>query len=603
MRNLHERLSRKLVNKIILLLSFVIVLIVGSLTIISTRITENEAMKNMVTTTKNNLKLVNQNFDNYFFERRQFIFPQYQYEQVINSLQNEDLEYTSQQYLEDYLRVLFYSKPDIQGVYLYVIKKNKYYYITHDENESKVRIAVNQEIPSKKWFQEALQNDQQLLFSSLLTSTQGDVGYPVDINKSFMAYHRAIRTIFSKESKAIISIFFNTTVRDQIIRDASLDPNEHIVLLSHENVPFYWDDPAFFQSMELDWNRIGKNDNTNSIGEKGDNQYFDIWNMSERGQWKLIKFITSEQIYKAAHASRNISYAVGLIFLIISITLIALTTNAITRPLNKLSNHMLLFSIGNFNVRVPVKGNDEIAHISKQFNNMILQTNNLIEEQYKLKLVQQSAILKALEAEINPHFLYNALQAISTKALKSNIQDIVDMVDALASTLRYCFSGGDQVKLNEELKHIENYLILQKARFGSRLRIQYRIDPQLEQLFIPRLSVQTLVENSIKHALEKVSYEVCIVIEANISLDGVTIKVTDNGPGISSERLQFIKCLFQKNWEDREYGSIGLQNLHARLKLRYGQDAEVVIHTQSFYTEVCIKLPKGGMEHVKGTDY
>ncbi|TXK70147.1 cache domain-containing protein [Paenibacillus sp. N3.4] len=333
MRNLQERLSRKLVNKIILLLSFVIVLIVGSLTIISTRITENEAMKSMVTTTKNNLKLVNQNFDNYFFERRQFIFPQYQYEQVINSLQNEDFEYMSQQYLEDYLRVLFYSKPDIQGIYLYVIDKNKYYYITHDENVSKVRIAVNQQIPSKKWFQEALQNDQQLVFSSLLSSTQGDVGYPVDLNKSFMAYHRAIRTIFLKEPKAIISIFFNTTVRDQIIKDASLSPNEHIVLLSHENVPFYWDNPAFFQSMELDWNRIDKNDNTNLIGEKGDNQYFDICDMSERGQWKLIKFITSEQIYKAALASRNISYAVGLIFLIISITLIALTTKAITKPL------------------------------------------------------------------------------------------------------------------------------------------------------------------------------------------------------------------------------------------------------------------------------
>ena len=88
-----------------------------------------------------------------------------------------------------------------------------------------------------------------------------------------------------------------------------------------------------------------------------------------------------------------------------------------------------------------------------------------------MKLVEKNAILKALEAEINPHFLYNALQAISTKALKNERYDIADMVDALALTLRYCISGKDIVYAREELKHIEHYMSLQKARFGSRIQV------------------------------------------------------------------------------------------------------------------------------------
>ena len=97
-----------------------------------------------------------------------------------------------------------------------------------------------------------------------------------------------------------------------------------------------------------------------------------------------------------------------------------------------------------------------------------------------MKLVEKNAILKALEAEINPHFLYNALQAISTKALKNERYDIADMVDALALTLRYCISGKDIVQAREELKHIENYMSLQKARFGSRLQVTYAWDEPLD---------------------------------------------------------------------------------------------------------------------------
>lgn len=237
---------------------------------------------------------------------------------------------------------------------------------------------------------------------------------------------------------------------------------------------------------------------------------------------------------------------------------------------------------------------------------MVEKTNELINERYKMKIVEKNAVLKALEAEINPHFLYNALQAISTKALKNNNDDIVEMVDNLALTLRYCISGRDVVAAREELRHIERYLALQKARFGGRMQVVYDWDETLLELSIPKLSIQTLVENCIKHALEKVSTTVTIRIEARITPDYNVISVLDDGPGISGERLAEVLSTLQIQWE--EFGgdlsedgneSIGLKNLNTRLKLLYGEGAGLAISSNEHGTAMEMQLPRGGLgQHV-----
>ncbi|WP_420872026.1 sensor histidine kinase [Cohnella rhizosphaerae] len=255
---------------------------------------------------------------------------------------------------------------------------------------------------------------------------------------------------------------------------------------------------------------------------------------------------------------------------------------------------MSRFGAGDFETVTEVRGRDEIAYLSKHFNLMARRTNELINERYKMKLTEQSAILKALEAEINPHFLYNALQAISTKALKSGNDDVADMVDALAGTLRYCISGKDVVYLNEELKHVERYMMLQKARFGSRVVMTYDIGEALLQLSIPKLSVQSLVENAIKHGVEKVQRPVEIAVSVYMEEDRAVIAVRDDGPGIAPDRLREVQASFGQAWEDRSGESIGLRNLDARLKLLYGGEAGLEIEALEAGTELRMRIPAGG---------
>jgi two-component system sensor histidine kinase YesM len=316
----------------------------------------------------------------------------------------------------------------------------------------------------------------------------------------------------------------------------------------------------------------------------------------------LLKYIPYDLINKAAKTNRNASYIIGLIFLLFSVTIVVFTASAITKPLNRLSKKMDQFSKGNFNVEADVCGRDEIAHISKQFNLMAKNTDELITEKYKMKLIEKSSILKALEAEINPHFLYNALQAISTRALKSKEYSISNMVDALASTFRYSIKGGDVVTINEEIKHVGNYLVIQEARFGERLKVIYDIEENALEVKIPKLAIQTLVENSIKHVLETISKTLCIYISAKVFEDVVLISVRDDGPGISKQKLEAVLEYLKENWEGGENEHIGLRNLNTRLNLIFGSEANIQINTDKTGTEINFSVPKGGCINVKCSD-
>lgn len=327
-------------------------------------------------------------------------------------------------------------------------------------------------------------------------------------------------------------MYFNSSVTDEIMKDIPFSSGEHLMYVSPDNEAFVVDDREFYAKSEaaglLD--QLTPAQGGRLTWSADEQKYLVIYDINKKEGWKLIKPIPYKEIYEAATTTRKLNYFIGLLFLIVSVVLVSFISNRITNPLKNLSLQMKRFSTGSFDAEAQVEGNDEIAYLSRHFNKMVEKTNELINERYKMKIVEKNAVLKALEAEINPHFLYNALQAISTKALKNNNDDIVEMVDNLALTLRYCISGRDVVAAIEELRHIERYLALQKARFGGRMQVVYDWDETLLELSIPKLSIQTLVENCIKHALEKVSTTVTIRIEARITPDYNVISVLDDGP-------------------------------------------------------------------------
>ncbi|OMD80322.1 sensor histidine kinase [Paenibacillus odorifer] len=606
-----ELVSRRLANKLILLFTIIIVLVVTSLTFISYGMLRKESVDNSIASTSNNLLLVGRNLESYLDGIEQLSLPQISYDEITYAILHESEDYASKMYVEDYLKNLYFSRNDLEAIYLYVIKEHKYYYVTKENYNITVRVAEHPSIENLSWYKKALASPFNRSYQSFVknqTSMINSSDYPINKDKSFMGYHRLLRSIVSREPQAVLSLYFNSSVTDEIMKDIPFSKGQHLMYVSPDNEPFVVDDPGFYQQSEQAGllKELTPASGGRVTWSDKEEKYLVIYDISKKEGWKLIKPIPYKEIYEAATTTRKLNYFIGLLFLIVSVILVSFISNKITNPLKNLSLQMKRFSTGSFDAEAQVEGKDEIAYLSRHFNKMVEKTNELINERYKMKIVEKNAVLKALEAEINPHFLYNALQAISTKALKNNNDDIVDMVDNLAMTLRYCISGKDVVHAREELKHIERYLALQKARFGNRMQVAYQWEDPLLELEIPKLSIQTLVENCIKHALEKVSTTITITIEAHVTPSHTVISVTDDGPGFSGERLEQVRSSLQIQWEDQggenaaesDTESIGLKNLNTRLKLLYGEAAGLAITSDAGGTKMDMRLPRGGINHV-----
>lgn len=565
-----------------------------------------ESVNNSIASTSNNLLLVGRNLESYLNGIEQLSLPQISYDEFAYAITHESQDYASKMYVEDYLKNLYFSRKDLESIYLYIIKEQKYYFVTKENYNITVRVAEHPPIDNLTWYKRALASPNNRSYQSFVNDTVEQGDYRVNPEKSFMGYHRLLRSIASREPQAVLSLYFNSSVTDEIMKDIPFAEGEHLMYISPDNEPFVVDNRTFYartEEADLPDQLTPEQGGQLTWADDGE-KYLVIYDISQKEGWKLVKPIPYKQIYEAATTTRKISYSIGLLFLMASVILVSYLSNRITSPLKNLSLQMKRFSAGSFEAEARVEGNDEIAYLSRHFNKMVERTNELINERYKMKIVEKNAVLKALEAEINPHFLYNALQAISTKALKNNNDDIVEMVDNLALTLRYCISGRDVVQASEELRHIERYLALQKARFGSRMQVVFDWDESLMELRIPKLSVQTLVENCIKHALEKVSATVTIRIEAHVTPAYSVISVTDDGPGMTAERLEEVLGSLQIQWDEEtraetagEEGgqeSIGLKNLNTRLKLLYGDEAGLLITSEGNGTTMDILLPRGG---------
>lgn len=606
-----ELVSRRLANKLILLFTIIIVLVVTSLTFISYGMLRKESVDNSIASTSNNLLLVGRNLESYLDGIEQLSLPQISYDEITYAILHESEDYASKMYVEDYLKNLYFSRNDLEAIYLYVIKEHKYYYVTKENYNITVRVAEHPSIENLSWYKKALASPFNRSYQSFVKNQSSMINssdYPINKDKSFMGYHRLLRSIVSREPQAVLSLYFNSSVTDEIMKDIPFSKGQHLMYVSPDNEPFVVDDPGFYQQSEQEGllKELTPASGGRVTWSDKEEKFLVIYDISKKEGWKLIKPIPYKEIYEAATTTRKLNYFIGLLFLIVSVILVSFISNKITNPLKNLSLQMKRFSTGSFDAEAQVEGKDEIAYLSRHFNKMVEKTNELINERYKMKIVEKNAVLKALEAEINPHFLYNALQAISTKALKNNNDDIVDMVDNLAMTLRYCISGKDVVHAREELKHIERYLALQKARFGNRMQVAYQWEDPLLELEIPKLSIQTLVENCIKHALEKVSTTITITIEAHVTPSHTVISVTDDGPGFSGERLEQVRNSLQIQWEDQggenaaesDTESIGLKNLNTRLKLLYGEAAGLAITSDAGGTKMDMRLPRGGINHV-----
>ncbi|MNM91017.1 Sensor histidine kinase YehU [compost metagenome] len=210
---------------------------------------------------------------------------------------------------------------------------------------------------------------------------------------------------------------------------------------------------------------------------------------------------------------------------------------------------------------------DEVGHLNKRFYIMIDRINNLIRENYDKQLVIKETEYMALQAQINPHFLYNTLSSINWMARVNNQQSISLMVESLSNLLRSSIGNMDTViTIDEEISLLDNYITIQKFRYSEQLQIAIDIDESYKNYQIPKLTLQPIVENAIRHGLENMLGVCSIRITAKQNADFLVLTVADNGPGVEPEILEKL----QRNEMESKGSGIGLKNINERLKILFG---------------------------------
>ncbi len=307
--------------------------------------------------------------------------------------------------------------------------------------------------------------------------------------------------------------------------------------------------------------------------------------------WRMFSYFPAVEYDKEVVWLRNWIWLIILFACLLSVAFSIAIANGISKPVRDLSKKMLKIGDGDFSVSSTYDSKDEIGVLSLHFNKMVVQLKKLIRKAYQEELLKQKAELKSLRMQINPHFLYNSLESINWMARIRGIPEVGKMVKALGDLMRSSIGGEDFITIEEEIRNIENYLTIQKFRYGDKVSVEISIDPKIRKLKIPKLILQPIVENAIIHGIENKVGNGRIAITGKDNDGKILLQVEDDGLGMEEEIIAEI--LSEKPRQvTNEHTHIGIRNVDRRIRMYYGDQHHIVISsTLGIGTLVSINIP------------
>lgn len=303
------------------------------------------------------------------------------------------------------------------------------------------------------------------------------------------------------------------------------------------------------------------------------------------------------ELEKVKHAIENdINHMVQMILfifvIILGITwiLIIVISNSISKPLQHLCKLTKQVGEGDFSMEKPKSRGDEVMALEKSFHTMVGKIEDLVENVKQEQINLRQMELKLLQVQINPHFLYNTLDAISWMAEDGQIDDVVEMVSALSEFFRTGLSKGhDYITLKQEESHIRSYLQIQQFRYADILKYEIDIPEAIGDFMLLKLTLQPLIENALYHGIKQKRGKGKIKVTADYDENTIFLRVEDNGIGMKENELQALRQSIERGNLGTSDKGFGLANVHERIRLNYGNDYGLVI--DSIYQEgTCVTI-------------
>lgn len=507
-----------------------------------------------------------------------------EYGRAEESLDKEIIDYRLSPYLFDFS----YPKPYIHSISIHTL--DGYMYAYSKDMETKFVPPYTREEMTRF---DAMLEDKKFILHLYPAMERANIP-----PQHIVSFVRRIHRIPTQQTIGHVVININVNAFDALASTKMNDDDYDgamTILLVNDNGEIVYDNTGKNEGQKFEMDS-GTGPSSAELRWDNASYFFTKVNSAYTG-WETVVLLPKDVVLNKQAYIRDIIAVAGIAAMIIVAAVSYTLSHQITMPLRHLIRNMSSVEHGDFTRRMTYAGNNEFGKLSRVYNHMLDSITRLIREVYESKLAEKNAQLAALQAQINPHFLYNTLNTMKSISRLRGVEEVAEISESLASLFQYSMKHMSQpVLLRDELEHIGHYFNIQQHRFGNRLTLELDVPEQLQDAVMLKLTLQPIVENAVNHGLARMKSGGKILIEAKESGGTFILLVTDNGKGLTHEQLYALRkglSSAEKLQDSRgDGGGIGLANIHQRIQLYYGNEYGIEVNsTLGAGTTIRIEMP------------
>lgn len=565
-KNLSARFIGKFSSIQSVIFATVAVLVLSAVVIVtgvSMKFTNTSIFENSSEYTHTIIQQMNQNIDSYIDYMENIAYLISSNEDVQDYLFDEEIDNEGRYRILNQLQTILDSRSDIRNVG--IISKNGRMLI----NDGSKSVNQDLDLNTQEWYATALEkpNGPILTSSHVQHIISGERPWVITLS-------RGIRDRSgSGEKEGVFFIDLNYSAISELCDQSTVGTKGYAFILDAKgNIVYHPQQQQLYNELQTENISLimDTDEDTVLTGTGNDGKLYSI-SRSEKTGWTVVDCTNVKELLSKSRQAQSVYVLTAIILVIVALLFSRFMARSITLPIQKLRDSMKKVQEGDFSVSdVVVDSKNEIGSLTKSFDVMTHRIHELMEQNVHEQEEKRKSELKALQSQINPHFLYNTLDSIIWMAEGKKNEEVVLMTASLARLLRQSISNEDEVvPIANEVEYARGYLTIQKMRYKDKLEFQIEVDSSILYIPLIKLVLQPIIENAIYHGLKYKESKGLLIVKGFMKDGNAVLQVIDDGVGMDEETLAHI---YDKHKVNYHSNGVGVYNVQKRLKLYYGED-------------------------------
>ena len=573
-RNLSARFIGKFSSIQSVIFATVAVLILSAVVIVtgvSMKFTNTSIFENSSEYTHTIIQQMNQNIDSYIDYMENIAYLISSNEDVQDYLFDEKIDNEGRYRILNQFQTILDSRSDIRNVG--IISKNGRMLI----NDGSKSVNQDLDLNTQEWYATALEkpNGPILTSSHVQHIISGERPWVITLS-------RGIRDRSgSGEKEGVFFIDLNYSAISGLCDQSTVGTKGYAFILDAKgNIVYHPQQQQLYNELQTENISLimDTDEDTVLTGTGNDGKLYSI-SRSEKTGWTVVDCTNVKELLSKSRQAQSVYVLTAIILVIVALLFSRFMARSITLPIQKLRDSMKKVQEGDFSVSdVVVDSKNEIGSLTKSFDVMTHRIHELMEQNVHEQEEKRKSELKALQSQINPHFLYNTLDSIIWMAEGKKNEEVVLMTASLARLLRQSISNEDEVvPIANEVEYARGYLTIQKMRYKDKLEFQIDVDSSILYIPLIKLVLQPIIENAIYHGLKYKESKGLLIVKGFMKDGNAVLQVIDDGVGMDEETLAHI---YDKHKVNYHSNGVGVYNVQKRLKLYYGDDYGITYESE-----------------------